>query len=217
MDSDQEEREPTLGVLRDVQVDLQNSVANILKDNALLRAEITEVKSSLRAQERDFGKTKESLERLTTENESLRNELRQTKNDQSKQVEELQNLWSAMDDLEQYTRKNSLEITGVPESCYSSTEEVVMKVAHLLNVDISPTNIEFSYELKRKGASYSSIIIKFISHKAKTKLYKERKNLKNVNLVDLFPNFSSASNPGRISLMRPSRITGDTCSEWQMK
>jgi len=98
-------------------------------------------------------------------------------------MEELQNLWSAMDDLEQYTRKNSLEITGVPESCYSSTEEVVMKVAHVLNVDISPNDIEFSHELKRKGASYSSIIVKFISHNAKTKLYKERKREKILKML----------------------------------
>jgi len=46
MDSDQEEREPTLGELRNMLVDLQNSVANILKDNALVRTEIAEVKSS---------------------------------------------------------------------------------------------------------------------------------------------------------------------------
>ena len=35
--------------------------------------------------------------------------------------------------LEQYTRKNSLEIHGIPKSAYTSTEEVVLKVANALN------------------------------------------------------------------------------------
>ena len=40
--------------------------------------------------------------------------------------EETQLFWSAHDDLEQYTMKTSLEIVGVPEGCFTSTEEVVL-------------------------------------------------------------------------------------------
>lgn len=46
------------------------------------------------------------------------------------QKEETNSLWSSQDEIEQYTRKNSLEISGVPERCYMSTEEVVLKVAN---------------------------------------------------------------------------------------
>ena len=41
------------------------------------------------------------------------------------QEDEVADLYDLQDDLEQYTRKNSLEIHGVPESAYTSTEEVV--------------------------------------------------------------------------------------------
>ena len=110
--------------------------------------------------------------------------------------EETQKLWSAHDDLEQYTRKNSLEIVGVPESCYTTTEEVVLKIANTLNVDISPNDIEISHKLKRKEAN--AIIAKFVSHKVKTKLYKERVKLKNVKSADLFPSFASATKSNHI-------------------
>jgi len=67
------------------------------------------------------------------------------------QEDEVADLYDLQDDLEQYTRKNSLEIHGVPESAYTSTEEVVLKLARALNVDVSPEDIEISHKRNRKG------------------------------------------------------------------
>ena len=38
-----------------------------------------------------------------------------------------------------------------------------------------------------------AIIVKFVSHKVKSQLYKERVKLKNVNISDLFPSATSAT------------------------
>ena len=46
--------------------------------------------------------------------------------------------------LEQYTRKNSLEIHGIPKSAYTSTEEVVLEVANAHDVAVSSQDIETS-------------------------------------------------------------------------
>ena len=73
----------------------------------------------------------------------------------------------------------------------SSPEEVVLKIGNALKVDLSPQDIEISHKIKRRGSS--SIIVKFISHKVKSRLYKERVKLKYVNLKDLFPSYSNAA------------------------
>ena len=86
------------------------------------------LKLSVVSQDREFQKMKESVELITKENESLKNELIRAKGKLKEQKEETQSLWSSLDDLEQYTQKNSPEISGVPESCYTSTEEVVLDV-----------------------------------------------------------------------------------------
>lgn len=52
--------------------------------------------------------------------------------------------------MEQYTRKNSLEIHGVPESAYSTTEEIVLRLEEALEVSITPQDVEISHKLKRK-------------------------------------------------------------------
>jgi len=89
---------------------LQCSVNNILCHNQNLKEEMLALKLSVDTQGREFQKMKESVERITKENESLKNELLLAKGKLKEQKEEMQSLWSSLDDLEQYTRKNSLEI-----------------------------------------------------------------------------------------------------------
>ena len=132
-------------------------------------------------------KTKDEYKELKHMLASTRNELKTTKENLGKQKEESDRLWEHHDDLEQYTRKNSLEIHGIPEDAYPSTEAAVIKVAEALNITIEPEEIEISHKLNRG----KSIIVKFCNHKVKSKLYKERTKLKDVKIKDLFPSYPS--------------------------
>ena len=96
-------------------------------------------------------------------------ELNATKVKIDKQDDEIYNLLDNLESLEQYTRKNSLEIHGVPKEAYSSTEEAVLAIANALEVDISSNDIEISRYLKRRNNN-TAIIVKFANHKDKTKL-----------------------------------------------
>ena len=181
------EEEPTLTEIKNILVGLQTSISKILIENQSLKEELSQLKASVNSQDREFDKVKTSLGRVAKENQSLKEQLQQTREKLNEQVQETDNLWFALDDLEQYSRKNTLEIDGIPEE----TEEVVLKVGNALNVDISPQDIEISHKIKRRGSK--SIIVKFVSHKVKARLYKERVKLKMVNLKDLFPSYSSAA------------------------
>ena len=172
--------------IRDMLADLQKSVTSTLKENSILREDVKQLKLSLQLKEREVSVLK-ALEKVSKANESLNTELQQT------QVEEADNLYTALDDLEKYTRKNSLEIPGIPDDCYSSTEEVVLKLAAVLNVNVNPSDIEITHKLKRRGNNSSPVIVKFISHKMKTSSYKERVKLRNVKVSDVFPGYSNAA------------------------
>ena len=80
-----------------------------------------------------------------------------------------------MTTLRQYSRKSSLEILGVPEGAYTSTDEVVIRIGEAINVDIKPEDIEISHKLKRKTTKL--VIVKFVSQKVKSLLYKARTKL----------------------------------------
>ena len=90
------------------------------------------------------------------------------------------------------SRKNSLELHGFSENVYTLTEEAVLKVAEALNVPVASENIEISRKLRQRNGM-KPIIVKFCSHKVKSRLYKARKKLKSVKISDLYPSFASAA------------------------
>ena len=86
--------------------------------------------------------------------------LEATRRDLDKQTEKVDRLNEALDNLEQYTRKNSLEFHGSPEKPYQSTEEAVLKIAAALDVEVVPSDTEMSHKLKRKNGDNAIQIAK---------------------------------------------------------
>ena len=132
---------------------------------------------------------KDSLQKSKDENKELKNLLASTnshlkaaQHNLLSQAEDYVQMW---DNLKQYNRKNSLEIQGLPEGAYSSTQMAVIKVAEALNITVEPEDIEISHKLKNE----KGIIRKFHIHKVKSKLYKERTNLKDVKISDVFTSY----------------------------
>ena len=97
-----------------------------------------------------------------------------------KQQNEINELYDQQDNIEQYTRKNSLEIHGIPEELYTSTEDVIIKLGEQLQVPISPEDIEISHKLYSGKNNPKNIIVRFISHKKKSQLYKKRTELRKI-------------------------------------
>ena len=161
----------------------------------------------------------------------MQRELDATRQVIDQQQEEIDELYTLQDHLEQYTRKNSLEIHGIPESAYTSTEEVVLKVANALDVAVSSqVNIEIFHKLNTKGSR--PIIVKFISHKIKSNLYRARAKLKGIKVSDIFQGlgYSASVESEKISLnenlttyrrkimskANEKRLNGELLSIWSM-
>ena len=183
-------KEPNLYDIQTLLVSIQRTTENILKENNKLSNEVGELKtSSLRRLESELLATKTVLSDVQTTNKELRIELDAAKRKISLQRDEIDELYDGLDDLEQYSRKNSLEIVGIPESIREN-EGAVLKIANALNVQVKPEDIDICHRVKRKKSC--PIIVRFVSHKVKSSLYKQRVRLKNVRFADIFPNATAA-------------------------
>ena len=196
--NEQQKPEPTLLELHEMLVDIQINVNNILRENKEIRNEMEGLKFTVSRQTNEISTLKTHLQKMDNQYQEIEKQLYAAKKHVDEQQEEISDLYELQDKLEQYTRKNSLEIHGVPESAYTSTEEVVLKLAEALQVPINPVDIEISHKLNRKGNK--PIIAKFVSHKTKTSLYKARVNLRNIKLPNLFPGSHSPESKDRISI-----------------
>ena len=96
-------------------------------------------------------------------------------------------------DMEQYSRRECLEIHGVPQPQdpkSENTNDVVLRVGKLMGINLSQEDISVSYRLltstKYKGKrSEPLIIVKFVRRDMKEKFYRARKQLKGLTTHDI--------------------------------
>ena len=134
--------QPTRAELKAMLVDIQISISSILRENKETRKELAELKKTVRDQNTEVTSLKTTLVSIQRQCADKEKELAAAKNHIDEQKEEITELYELQDQLEQYTRKNSLEIHGISESAYNSTEEVVLKLAEALEVPVLPQEIE---------------------------------------------------------------------------
>ena len=143
--------ETSLSELKEMLVDTQIKISDILRQNSKLTNEVAELRNAFHQHKTELTAVKTTLAKAMKQQDDVETELVAARKKISDQEEEIAELFELQDELEQYTRKNSLEIHGIPESAYTSTEEVVLKLAAAVNVDFNAEDIEISHRLNRKG------------------------------------------------------------------
>ena len=88
--------------------------------------------------------------------------------------------------LEAYSRRNCLTITGVPEREREDTDQLVLDVAKSADVLLSPDDIDVSHRLGRRGPKPRSLIVKFVTRNVREKLFNARRD-KTANRVNNHP------------------------------
>ncbi|KAK2558560.1 LINE-1 retrotransposable element ORF2 protein [Acropora cervicornis] len=129
-------------------VDIQISLSSILRENKQFKKELDELKTSLQLSDIELRNTKTKLDEAAKANIKLEKRLHATttsldsaRNDLREHFEEINYFKESLDNLEQYTRKNSLEFHGVPENSYESTEQAILKIAAALEVQAQKATI----------------------------------------------------------------------------
>ena len=125
--------EPSLAELREMLVDIKIDVCNLLRENENMKNNMDELKATIREQNVEIANLRATLNKAMKQSADAEKDLAETRKLVDEQQEEIAELYDLQDHLEQYTRKNSLEIHGIPEEAYETTEEVVLKLAMQMN------------------------------------------------------------------------------------
>ena len=179
---------------------MQGNIAVLAKDNNKLSSDVAELRKVIAKNNDEVEKLKKDLVSQTKYVASLELELGRVKKASKQQKNDIEDLQENLDELEQYTRKNSLEFHGIPEDVGISTDEIVCKVAQAVGVEVESEKIEISHRLNRKKG-IKPIIAKFANHKDKAKCYKARIRLKDVTLSTIFPTYLRTSLLCRTSIL----------------
>ena len=138
----------------------------------------------------ELAKVKNSQEFISRQYDQLKNEYSQLLITNKKQETEIKNLKEAakLDDLEQYGRRQNLEIVGIPVQKDENTNAIVQEVAKLFKVTITASDISTSHRLQTKNElNPPPIIVRFVSRDipVRNKLFSNRRNARNADFSQL--------------------------------
>ena len=137
--------------------------------------------------------SKEERKALKDENKLLHDENKIFKATIRSIESSLESVTRANNDLEQYTRRECVEIRGIPVAAIPSEEQtnnIVTNVGKLLGMDITQNDISVSHRMpqsqKHKGKpGPPAINVKFTRRDVKDNFYRARKQLKDLTTRDL--------------------------------
>ena len=153
-----------------------------------LRAEVIEIKESQAFICNQYDSLKAEYDKLIEVNTLQKEEISNLKSQAAAlKTQEIKDSIK-VDELEQYGRRQNLEIVGVPEKEDENTNAIVLEVAKMLDVDIMSSHISTSHRLPKKKASSrnnsgsSPIIVRFTSRDIRNQIYANRKKARFVDL-----------------------------------
>lgn len=120
------------------------------------------------------------IQTLRVENAKLRDENDKLRNDVRSLTTRVAKVETENDALEQYTRRNSVRISGVPETEGENTDEFVFRLAGALQSYIGPSDIDRSHRVgkPKTGGRHRDIIVKFATYGARQRIYLKRMDLR---------------------------------------
>ena len=92
-----------------------------------------------------------------------------------------------MDESEQYSRRNCVRISKIPERPDEDTDKLVRNIAETLNIHMSLSDIDRSHRICRSGTKpHRDIIVKFAIYRARERLFMNRKQLKDTEFSGVY-------------------------------
>ena len=101
--------------------------------------------------------------------------------------EQIYHLEKRMNKLEQYTRRENIEISGISDSVQSeSLEDTVLDILDGMNIKIDKNEIEACHRLpKSDGLKKGNVIVRFTNRKIAIDCFKNKKLLKDSQVPNL--------------------------------
>lgn len=173
------------------QAKLKDTIKSALDDMfdtklaSLLDTKLEPLRTSMEFISKSFDDMEKKIVALEKSNAELAKENHFLRQESSRVSNSLNQMKAALDDQEQYIRRDCLEIRGVPTSSSEDTNEIVKNIGSLVNVCIEDKDISISHRIKSGTSAISPIIVKFTRRGVRDNLYKARTKLKNITSGNL--------------------------------
>lgn len=159
----------------DVTNDLKEKMNGVVHSLEFISSQYDDIKQR-------FDKQQEEIKGFQQENEYLKTEI-------SRLMNEVRSYKNINNDLEQYTRRDCLEIKGIPQQAGEDTDHIVKTLGTKMGIELNEDDISISHRLPAPRQALQNkepaIIVKFVRRNTRDKFYAARKQLRGKTTHDL--------------------------------
>lgn len=155
------------------------------------RSTVSDLVKSTSFLSEQFEVMRKQIESLQNENKSISEENSSLKIKVTEMRQALDTMELTLDNMEQYSRRDCLEIKGVPIQDGEDTDGIVKSIGESIGVQLEESDISVSHRLAQIKPSRTSmrkdpsIIVKFVRRNTRDEFYKARKLLRGKTTKDL--------------------------------
>lgn len=189
------------------QTDVKMSLANIFKQLQVLSNEMRDIKSNTTFMSEQYDDLLIEMQNVTKVNKELQKKIELLEADNRTLKEEVHAQRKQTNDIEQYGRRNNLEIHGIEETSEENVLEIVQVVAKQLHLELEPAEIEAAHRIKsskkakpkptltkQNPSRPAPIIVRFVNRATRdTWMEKRKTGLSSSNVV-------GGTNPSKVYL-----------------
>ena len=118
-------------------------------------------------------------------NEGVKSQIKEIKEDKNKLGNDGFNVEAKLDELEQYARRDCLEISGIPVVSNDSPALLVKEMSEIMGVNLNENDISIAHRLPPTKKVKDRLIVKFTRREKRDEIYNKGKNLKSKWTKDL--------------------------------
>lgn len=159
----------------------------VLQVRAIIMSEMKIlIDSSIRETKREYDDRIKKLEtkydfriqKLETDNGDLKDENDELRSELCEVRIDIGNMKWKDDEIEQYSRRNSLRISGIQESDTRPPDDIVLELANEYNINIEQSDIDRSHRTgKEEEGNVRAILVKFTSYRARREFMSKKQDL----------------------------------------
>lgn len=126
-----------------------------------------------------------TITNLNKHNEDMKGQVQKIEEDINKLGNDGYGVEVKLDELEQYSRRDCLEITGIPVVPNDNPTLLVKEMSEIMGVNLDVNDISIAHRLPPTKKVKDRLIVKFTRRQKRDEIYSKRKNLKTKRTKDL--------------------------------
>lgn len=157
---------------------VKNLTLQVRSLDSHLKNEVDEIKESQSFISGNFEELKNEIKGVVGDVKTLKTKVKSLEESVTVLDQKLKEKDAAIDNLEQYGRRDCIEISGIPMLPGEDTKQIMLDIAVKLDVQLQLDEISTSHRLpqNRRGDS-PKIIVKFVRREKRDEIYNSRKQI----------------------------------------